>query len=167
MTPIATGGGRVNSETLRTTGALLGAQLAVARAIEARAVARTGHDPTTLDLLVRLDIAQEGSLRAVELCRQLMLSPSHVSRRLDRAEQAGLVNRVPDPEDRRAQRVSLSAEGRRVVTEFAPRLGEVVNEVTGGLEAREIDLLVDLLGRIEGAARRAASTTRATQPRPC
>jgi DNA-binding MarR family transcriptional regulator len=146
---------RLDPATLRPSGALLGANIALGAAIERLAVAATGHDPTTLDLLVRLDLAPGRQLRAVELCRQLQLSPSHVSRMLDRAQAAGLVSRGPDPRDRRANLVSLTDGGRAVVATFAPRLHAVLDRVVfQTLDEEEIDRLVESLDRIEAAARR-------------
>ena len=76
-------------EALRPSGSLLGTNAALSCAIQARAVAATDWDSTTLDLLVRLRLAPERSLRGVDLVRQLELSPSHVSRVLDRMERQG------------------------------------------------------------------------------
>jgi DNA-binding MarR family transcriptional regulator len=55
-----------------------------------------------------------GSLRVSELCTLLGEIPSSLSRRLDRMEQAGLVEREssPSPADRRAVAVHLTREGR-------------------------------------------------------
>lgn len=142
-----------DADVLRPSGALLAAQIALGAAIERRAVAATGRDATTLDLLVRLGLAPERQLRAIDLCDQLKLSPSHVSRMLDRAEDAGLVTREPDPGDRRAKIVVLTPRGRAVASDFAPRLHTVLQHtIHDVLDAREIDRLVELLTRIEQAA---------------
>lgn len=49
------------------------------------------------------------------LVRQLVLSSSAMTNRLDRLEERGLVRRSPDPDDRRALVVSLTEHGRRLV----------------------------------------------------
>lgn len=58
--------------------------------------------------------AAGGSMRVHELCAELGEVPSSLSRRLDRMEDEGLVGRqhTPQPEDRRAVTVTLTAEGR-------------------------------------------------------
>lgn len=143
----------VDPDVIRASGALLGAQTALARLIDTEAVEPTGFEPTLVDLLLRLDQAPGQRMRAVELSRQLMVSPSHVSRTIDRAESSGLVRRGPDPDDRRASQVSLTAAGRDVVVDFGPRLIAVIDRVISRhLSGDEIDTLVDLLGRIEAAA---------------
>jgi DNA-binding MarR family transcriptional regulator len=48
------------------------------------------------------------------LAEHLCLSSGAMTNRLDRLEQAGLVQRLPDPKDRRALQVELTEEGHRV-----------------------------------------------------
>ena len=132
---------------------MLSAQIALGRLIDRSAVAPTGYDPTLIDLLVRLDQAPGNRLRGVDLSRQLLLSPSHVSRMIDRAEAADLVRRSADPDDRRASRVTLTQRGRAVLADFAPRLEAVIEQVIHrNLLPAEAETLVELLGRIERAA---------------
>ncbi|MEM9133368.1 MAG: MarR family winged helix-turn-helix transcriptional regulator [Actinomycetota bacterium] len=141
------------SETLQASGALLSAQTALSRLIESEAVEPTGHDPTTVDLLVRLDQAPDNRLRAVELSRQIMVSPGHISRTVDRAEASGLVERCPDPDDRRASQVVLTKLGTETLKEFGPRLEAIIDRVIGRtLSESEVETLVELLGRIHEAA---------------
>lgn len=58
--------------------------------------------------------ASGGSMRVGELCDVLHELPSSLSRRLDRLEEEGFVNRAatPVPDDRRAVTVSLTRDGR-------------------------------------------------------
>ena len=138
---------------LRPSGRLLQAQTALGRAIQDHAVARTKHDATTLDLLVRLQLAPQHQLRGIDLCRQLCLSKSHVSRMIDRAESDGLVRRHADPHDRRAQQITLTKAGEEAVETFAPHLVEVLNQtVYSTLTDKEIETLIDLLGRVAKSA---------------
>jgi len=139
--------------TLRTSGALLSAQIALSRTITCDAVELTGQDPTIIDLLVRLDQAPDHRLRAVELSRQLLMSPSHISRMIDRAEASELVERCADPDDRRAAQVALTDRGRQVLSDFAPHLEGVIRRViTETLTPAESDKLVELLQKVERAA---------------
>lgn len=143
----------LDPDLLKPSGSLLAAHIAVSAAIRKLAVAQTGWDPTSLDLLVRIQLSPDGALRAVELCRQLQLSPSHVSRMIDRVESEGLVERRPDPDDRRASLVVISEAGRAVVDDFAPRLHRVLKTVfSETLTEDETDILVQQLARIAAAA---------------
>ncbi|MFE3256206.1 MarR family winged helix-turn-helix transcriptional regulator [Nocardia sp. NPDC059091] len=65
--------------------------------------------------LLRL-LADAGEpMRLGELATRLDVEAPHVSRQIQRLEKAGYVERVPDPDDRRAQRVRPTASGRRAV----------------------------------------------------
>ena len=90
-------------QKLRPSGAILHAHLALSRLFDLDVAEKTMHDPTTLDLLLRVRFAAQGGIRAVTLCEQLQKSASHISRLVERAEAARLVERRADPSDRRAQ----------------------------------------------------------------
>ncbi len=139
--------------TLRPTGVLIAAETAMRGAIDHIAVTQVDQDPTTLDLLMRLSLAPNQELRGVDLCRQLLKSPSHVSRIIDRAERDGLVLRRPDPSDRRAQQITLTESGEAAVDAFLPHLVEVLDQtLQKALTDDEIETLVRLLARIAASA---------------
>lgn len=140
-------------KALRLSGSLLAAQSALARVIADKAVLRTSHDATTLDLLVRLQLSPQHQLRGVELCRQLDLSKSHVSRVIDGAERDGLVQRQPDPQDRRAQQITLTGKGEEAVQDFAPHLLDVLDKTVNGILTQEEGAtLMELHARIAESA---------------
>ena len=140
---------------LTPSGAFLSAQIMLGRAIDLKVVSRSEYDGTTLDLLIRIKLSEEGQLRAVDLCDQLQKSPSHVSRVIDRAELDGLVKRLPDPTDRRAHLVTLTDAGADVVDELVPHLAEVLEQaIFAALTAEEIDTLVASLEKVIVASRR-------------
>ena len=57
-------------------------------------------------------LASDGPVRITELAATTGLDASTVSRHLAALHRAGLVERAPDPDDRRAQRVQVSSTGR-------------------------------------------------------
>ena len=57
-----------------------------------------------------------------ELQRSLMLSSGGTTKRLDRLEAAGLIDRLPDPTDRRGVLIGLSPAGRAVIDEAVPAI---------------------------------------------
>ena len=159
--------GSLDTNLLRPSGALLAAQIALGGAIEREAVAGGPHDSTTLDLLIRLSLAPGHRLRAVELCGRLQLSPSHVSRMLDRAEASGLVAREPDVDDRRAKSVRITAAGLAAVSDFAPRLHAVLTDVIHDtLVPAEIETLIASLERIAAAASGCCTANEPTGAKP-
>ena len=60
------------------------------------------------DLLWALYRQPERRMRITELARETVLSPTGMSRLVDRVEASGCVRREPDPADRRALRVVLT-----------------------------------------------------------
>lgn len=70
---------------------------------------------TTAQCHLLLELDRRGAIGGGELAAALGLDKSTLSRTLDGLEASSLVARAPDPEDGRAQRVSLTADGREVV----------------------------------------------------
>ncbi|GIH77564.1 MarR family winged helix-turn-helix transcriptional regulator [Planobispora longispora] len=83
----------------------------------------------------------------------LMLTSGGMTGRLDRLERAGLIARTPDPDDRRALRVSLTEAGLRTIEEAVVAGLEAQHEALAvlaeGDRERLADLLRDLLGALE------------------
>ncbi|OXY88720.1 MarR family winged helix-turn-helix transcriptional regulator [Streptomyces diastatochromogenes] len=57
-------------------------------------------------------IADSEPLRPGELAQRLGVEASHVTRTVQQLQRSGYVTRVPDPDDRRAQRIQLTDAGR-------------------------------------------------------
>jgi DNA-binding MarR family transcriptional regulator len=64
------------------------------------------------DVLLELSRADHGRLRPLELEQRTLLAQYNASRLIDRMEKAGLVERLPHPEDGRGQLVAITSEGR-------------------------------------------------------
>lgn len=101
------------------------------------------------DVLAQLEIAG-GQLRLGDLASAIVLSPSGLSKLLDRMETSGLISREPDPGDARASLATLTREGRSVVRK-ARRSHHALLEQTFGaaLDDRDIADLVRIMGRID------------------
>ena len=83
-----------------------------------------------------------------QIARELDLSTSGVTGRLDRLEGLGLLSRSPDAEDRRALRVSLTDRGRELTeTVYALNAAAYV-DLTSGLSDRQMDQLSAALATI-------------------
>jgi DNA-binding MarR family transcriptional regulator len=70
---------------------------------------------------------------------------------VDDLEHAGLVERRPDPADRRARQILLTAKGEQVLAGSAAQLGDIERAVLAGLSADEAEVFRDLLVRAAGA----------------
>ena len=98
-------------------------------------------------VLVRL--ARFEGLKQTELAEMLDLQPITLTRLLDRLCQNELIERRPDPEDRRAKRLFLRPAAQPVLD----RLGDLGEELMGtalaGLDAKRIEALLSDLRAVK------------------
>ena len=121
----------IDDDALGAWRALLTAHAHVTRAIS-RDLAGAGlPDLTWYDLLWALYRQPERRLRVNELAREVVLSPTAMSRFVDRAEKAGYVRRDPDPADRRALQVSLTDAGVELLRKMWPIYSRGIEEHFG------------------------------------
>ena len=88
-------------------------------------------------------------LRPSEFSSTLMLTSSGTTKRLDRLEQAGLITRAPDPQDRRGVIITLTSAGLELID--AVMEAHLANErrLLGALSESERDRLADLLRKLQ------------------
>jgi DNA-binding MarR family transcriptional regulator len=63
-------------------------------------------------VMVLQQLAEAGPVRSGELAARLEVEAPHVTRQVQRLQQAGYADRLPDPDDRRAQLIQLTPAGR-------------------------------------------------------
>jgi DNA-binding MarR family transcriptional regulator len=78
-----------------------------------------------------------------------MLTSSGTTKRLDRLEQAGLVTRAPDPEDRRGTLITLTEAGHQLIDAVTEAHLENERNLLGALTADERNRLADLLRKLQ------------------
>jgi DNA-binding MarR family transcriptional regulator len=89
--------------------------------------ADAGLQPGEFDVLATLRRSGDPyMLSPTRLYEAAMISSGGMTNRIDRLERAGLIERRPDPKDRRGKLIALTADGRRVVDETITR--HVANE---------------------------------------
>jgi DNA-binding MarR family transcriptional regulator len=90
--------------------------------------AEAGLQPGEFDVLATLRRSGEPYLLSpTRLYGAAMISSGGMTDRLDRLERAGLVERRPDPNDRRGKLVALTDSGKRVIDKAVGR--HVANEI--------------------------------------
>ena len=104
------------------------------------------------DLMAQLERAPAG-LRMGELSRRLMVTNGNVTGLVAQLAREGLVERVPVPQDRRAQTVRLTAQGRAAFDRMAAAHERWIVELTAGLDAAERRRLHALLGELKASVR--------------
>lgn len=92
-----------------------------------------------LEVLLRVSRSPHGQLRMADLAAQVALSPSGLTRAVDKIEEAGLVARVSCPSDRRGAFVQLTEAGRERLESIIPaHLTHVEESFTGLLSPTEL-----------------------------
>jgi DNA-binding MarR family transcriptional regulator len=117
---------------------------------------RDGFDVTLprFDLMAQLDKTPAG-LTLGELSQRMMVSNGNVTSIVEALVGQGMLDRKPSPQDRRAQMVSLTAEGRRMFRLMAASHEDWIAETFAGLNSAEEELLMVLLGKAKMSARKA------------
>ena len=106
------------------------------------------------DLMAQLDKAPAG-MKLGELSQRLMVSNGNITGLVDRLVAQGLLDRQPAPNDRRAQLVKLTAEGRRSFRAMAASHEAWIAEIFADLGAGDRGTLMRLLGKAKASARKA------------
>lgn len=94
------------------------------------------------DVLTALRRAGEPyTLIPSELAATLMMSRAGMTNRVDRLEEAGLVERALDPADRRSFLVAMTEKGRAVIDETMTEHAENLKRLVAGLSRQELEAL--------------------------
>jgi DNA-binding MarR family transcriptional regulator len=91
----------------------------------------------------------DGPLRMSDIARKLILSRGGTTKVIDRLEELGYVQRSPDPDDRRATIVDITAEGRRAMTAARTVIDAGLEEAWAQhLTDEEAEVLVAVMDRV-------------------
>jgi DNA-binding MarR family transcriptional regulator len=124
----------------------------VARLMRRAFQARFDGGPVTYEQARALvQLSRQQGLRQVDLAERLEIQPITLARIVDRLAEAGLVERRPDPTDRRAYRLHLTPAAGPLVARIREVGRAVRGEALAGLSARDAALAVALLGRMRDA----------------
>ena len=111
-------------------------------------------------------------LSPTTIADRLIISTASMTSLLDTLERRGLVERRPDPDDRRRLLVSLTDAGRSLVDAFLPQVVALQTAITGGLSEAERQQLRQSLAKIHEAIETVdadavvAGAARRVRPRP-
>ncbi|WP_282608298.1 MarR family winged helix-turn-helix transcriptional regulator [Pelagibius sp. Alg239-R121] len=109
----------------------------------------SGLDIAGFDVLLTLRRqGRDEALSPSALAKDMMLSTSAMTNRLDRLEKRGLIKRQTDPGDRRGLKIVLSEEGFRLADELVASHVQTEERMLGALSQEERDQLRELLSRI-------------------
>jgi len=97
------------------------------------------------------------SLSQAELARRVQVEQPSMAQMLMRMERDGLVQRLPDPTDKRSRLISLTDKARHRLPAGRAVMDAVKDKALEGFSAAEVELLASLMGRIQVNLERAAA----------
>lgn len=133
--------------------------LSLRRSFDRRA-AKLGVTRAQWRVMLRLSV--HPSLRQVELADMLDIEPITLCRIVDRLEEAGLVERQPDPADRRARRLILTPQAAPLLERLRSIATDLGDEAFAGLSQSQIEMLRASLERIRNNLSRPAAVSPST-----
>ncbi|WP_405623164.1 MarR family winged helix-turn-helix transcriptional regulator [Streptomyces sp. NBC_00076] len=93
-------------------------------------------------------VADSEPLRPGELANRLGVEASHVTRTVQQLQKSGYVTRVPDPDDRRAQRIQLTDTGRQAIARIRDAGARGMQLALGHWSPEELRRLATLFHRM-------------------
>ncbi len=145
---------RAEHASLRTWLRLLACSNLVEREVRGRLRDRFDTTLPRFDVLAQLDAASRETdphLTMSELSRRLMVTNGNLTALIERLVQEGLVSRDPSPNDRRIQKVRLTASGKRAFDAMTPEHQRWIDDLFNGLSTIERRQLFELLGKLRSS----------------
>ncbi|CAH1209993.1 hypothetical protein PAECIP111892_03369 [Paenibacillus auburnensis] len=112
-----------------------------------------GHKPSEMTLLIclaRKSRSAEEGLKVSEISRLLGITPPTVTQLINSLEAKDMVERQPDPSDRRVVRIRLTEQGRVITRKAREHMDASLNKLVEYLGEEESTLLADLLLKVHG-----------------
>lgn len=134
-----------------TFGRLVEAHAAVGRRTGRSLERRCGIPHAWFEVLLRIARADGGQVSMGALAQQVALTSGGITRLLDRMIEAGLVQRVPCPTDRRVQFAALTDHGRAKLDEALRVHAADLRDVFADFSEQDLRALDQLLDRLRSA----------------
>ena len=116
---------------------------------------------TTAQAKVLMRLTRNPGLRQVELADMLEIEPITLTRMIDRLAEAGYVERVADPADRRAWRLQVTDKALPLVVTLQAVAAELFDEAFAGIDPTNIEITRRVLAQARENATRPAPINRA------
>lgn len=114
-----------------------------------RVFRRYGVSGPQFDVLAT--VHREEGMMQQELAARLLVTKGNVTGVVNRMEALGWIERRPDPEDRRTNRLYLAEPGKVLFAEVNPKHDALIYEVMGEFQPDEVQAFRRLLQRLEDA----------------
>jgi MarR family transcriptional regulator, transcriptional regulator for hemolysin len=107
------------------------------------------HGMTRAQWAILIWLERQPGISQKELSEILEVEPITVARLIDRLEARGMVERRPDPRDRRIWRLHLLPPARDVIHEIDDHRADMTRIVTEGIEEKDLETMIEALLRMK------------------
>ena len=104
------------------------------------------HGMTRAQWAVLLRLERREGLKQSDLADDLDIQPITLTRLVDRLCDSGLIERRPDPADRRAKRLYLTPAARPLLDRIATQVEELAETVLAGVDPAAVGVMLKQLG---------------------
>ena len=118
------------------------------------------HGMTRAQWAILIWLERQPGISQKELSEILEVEPITVARLIDRLEGRGMVERRPDPRDRRIWRLHLLSPARNVLHEIDDQRAEMTRFVTAGIDDTSIEIMTEALMRMKATLTQEAHASR-------
>ena len=118
------------------------------------------HGMTRAQWAILIWLEREPGISQKELAELLEVEPITVARLVDRLEARGMVERRPDPRDRRIWRLHLLLPAHLVLREIDQQRSEMATMVTQGVDEDSLAIMIEALVRMKSTLTRDSHPSR-------
>jgi DNA-binding MarR family transcriptional regulator len=118
------------------------------------------HGMTRAQWAILIWLERQPGISQKELSELLEVEPITVARLIDRLEARGMVERRPDPRDRRIWRLHLLRPARDVLHEIDEQRAEMTRMVTAGIDDDTVEIMTEALMRMKATLVQEAHASR-------
>jgi MarR family transcriptional regulator for hemolysin len=118
------------------------------------------HDMTRAQWGILIWLERQPGISQKELAELLEVEPITVARLIDRLEARGMVERRPDPRDRRIWRLHLLPPAHLALREINRQRAEMAEMLTGGIDEVSQTIMIEVLVRMKATLTRDSHPTR-------
>lgn len=123
------------------------------------------HGMTRAQWGILIWLERQPGISQKELAELLEVEPITVARLIDRLEGRGMVERRPDPKDRRIWRLHLLPPAHEVLREISHQRNDMTRTVSRGIPPETLDTMIEALLRMKSTMTQdAQSARRGAQP---
>ncbi|MCP4715657.1 MAG: MarR family transcriptional regulator [Deltaproteobacteria bacterium] len=112
-----------------------------------------GYDITIEQWVIIVNLNRQNSQFQQQLADNTYKNKTSVTRMITSLQKRGLVERIPDTDDLRQNRIFLTDKGRQLYSELAPLARQVQQKATMGIQPGELESCMKIVLKIYGNIR--------------